>query len=221
MADTLMMVDPNRPGSMYKIPRDKLGAMQAKGLMLGEEWQNKEGESHYYPLSGRGDALRAGLSRPVGSKAHSEEELSETIPPMDTSTDPPPDLTMMDKVRQGVGGALGDPGPINVVNAVAGAAPGEVMNLARQGMESGVGKVSDALSKTKQAAIRTPAQSAAASRPSPGPPSSYTSPSVGWLKRLSKNELVRKIVKKSLKAAATGAGGGGTYWGLNEMNKTQ
>lgn len=144
MADTLLMVDPKVPGSGFRIPRGQLSQAQSDGMMLGEEWQNKDGERYYYPLAGRGDAVKAGLSRPAGSKAHSEEELSETIPPLDTSTDPPPDIGMMDRVRQGVQGALGDPGIQNLPAAVGGAFPTQAAGALAQG-GSAVARVGSAM----------------------------------------------------------------------------
>lgn len=133
MGSTLLMINPESPGDAYDIPRDKLSSAQAKGLMLAEEWQNDKGEKHYYALADRGKALRDGLSRPPKSKLTSEEALAETIPPMDTSTDPPPDIGVLDRVRQGVQGALGDPGIENLPAAIAGGLPGQ----AAQGLAQG------------------------------------------------------------------------------------
>src|SRR5436190_1361519 len=132
MADTLLMVDPNEPGSAFRIPRDTLSKAQADGLMLGEEWQNDKGEKHYIPLAGRADAIKMGLTRPPGSKLTSEERLSETIPPVTEADDLPVERSVMDKVRQGVQGALGDPGIENLMMAVPGGMAGSSLPLGAQ-----------------------------------------------------------------------------------------
>lgn len=223
MADTLLMVDPKVPGSGFRIPRGQLSQAQSDGMRLGEEWQNKDGERYYYPLAGRGDAVKAGLSRPAGSKAHSEEELSETIPPLDTSTDPPPDIGVMDRVRQGVSGALGDPGALNVANAVAGAAPGAVMYGLGEGgsaVSRVAGGMMDRMAPSPVArALQRKAKSAA---------SSTAKNTDGMLQELVdklhgkvSDSLVRKIMK-GLGWATSGAVGTDyarrTY---NDMNRTE